>query len=108
MNKQFSLITTYILLSLVDNNLTGYELIKEVKKHNMILFTGTLYPKLKKLETDNLIIVSGTKITGRQNIRYKITKEGIKYLNNNMKSLEILVLKIKEKLEANNENNKKR
>ncbi len=106
MNKTFSMITIYILLTLVNNDLTGYELMKEVKKlseGDLTLYTGTLYPKLKKLETENLVEVSGIKVTGRQNIRYKITKEGIEYLSSNVNSLEELVLKIRIRLEGNNE-----
>ena len=60
MNKTFSTITIYILLSLINNNLTGYELRKEVKKlseGDLTLYTGTLYPKLKKLEIENLVEV---------------------------------------------------
>jgi DNA-binding PadR family transcriptional regulator len=106
MNKTFSMITIYILLSLINNDLTGYELMKEVKKQSegdLTLYTGTLYPKLKKLETENLVEVSGIKVTGSQNIRYKITNDGIEYLNNNMNNLEELVLKIRSRLEEDNE-----
>ena len=107
MNKTFSTITIYILLSLVNSNLTGYELMKKVKElseGDLTFYTGTLYPKLKKLELENLIEVSGVQITGRQNIRYKITKDGINYLNNNMNDLEKLALKISKGLEEINEN----
>ena len=106
MNKTFSTITIYILLSLMNKNLTGYELMKEVRKlseGDLTLYTGTLYPKLKKLETENLVEVSGIKITGRKNIRYQITKDGIEYLINNMNNLEELALKIRTRLEANDE-----
>ena len=106
MNKTLSMITIYILLSLVDNDLTGYELMKEVKKLSMgdlTLYTGTLYPKLKKLEIEKLVEVTGIKVTGRQNIRYKLTKEGKEYLNNQMNALEELALKIRVRLEANDE-----
>jgi DNA-binding PadR family transcriptional regulator len=95
MNKEFNLITVYILLSLVDNNLNRYELIKEIKTHDVILFTGTFSPKLKKLETDNLIIALETKIAGENNIKYKITRAGMEYLNSNMNSLEKLVSKMR-------------
>ena len=106
MNKTLSMITIYILLSLVDNNLTGYELMKEVKKLSMgdlTLYTGTLYPKLKKLETEELVEVTGTKVTGRQNIRYKLTIKGQEHLNNQMNVLDELALKIRVRLEAENE-----
>lgn len=106
MNKTISIITIYILLSLVNDELTGYELMKEVKKFSegdLTLYTGTLYPKLKKLEIEKLVEVSEVNITGRRNIKYKITKEGIEYLNNNMNNLEELVLKIRLRLEGDHE-----
>jgi len=106
MNKTFSTITIYILLSLVDQELTGYELMKEVKKLSMgdlTLYTGTLYPKLKKMEIEKLVEVTGVKVTGRQNIRYKLTKNGKIYLNDQMNDLKELALKIKNRLEANDE-----
>lgn len=108
MNKKLSIITIYILLSLTNKKLTGYELMKEVRKLSMgdlTLYTGTLYPKLKKLDNEKLIEVSEIKITGRQNIKYKLTKEGRIYLKDQMDALEELALKIKTGLEADDEKN---
>ncbi len=81
--KQGGLLTFYILHSLKKKPKTGYELINELKEKTNNKWTpskGTIYPLLKKLESNNLIKIKMS--AGRSKNIFEITNKGKDLLKN--------------------------
>ncbi|MGY0371991.1 PadR family transcriptional regulator [Clostridium sp. JNZ J1-5] len=80
-------IESIILCILVNENLYGYEISKRIRKVSEDTFQikeGTLYVVLKRLENNKLISPywDDTETGGGRRRYYKITEQGINYLNN--------------------------
>lgn len=75
--------TTMLILSLLENeNMYGYQMIKELGKRSKDLFElkeGTLYPILHFLEQKNYITSYWDESGTKKRKYYSITKEGKKY-----------------------------
>ena len=100
-------VTIYILLALIDKELSGYDLIRDVKaisEGEVTLLTGSLYPKLKRLTELGYIEIAEEVSTGRQKTTYRITNKGTKALIADMKEVEALLLRMKSRLEDSNGN----
>lgn len=73
-----------LVLSLLENeNMYGYQIIKELKKKSKELFElkeGTLYPILHALEQKNYIISYWDETGTKKRKYYSITKDGKKHL----------------------------
>jgi PadR family transcriptional regulator PadR len=79
-------IESIILCLLKSEDLYGYEIskrIRSISKENFEIKEGTLYVVLKRLEKNNLIYPywNDTESGGGRRRYYKITDEGIEYLN---------------------------
>lgn len=76
--------TNMIVLSLLEEeNMYGYQMIKELSKKSENVFEfqeGTLYPILHGLEEKNFITSYWDEVGGKKRKYYTITKEGKKYL----------------------------
>ena len=77
--------TTLLILSLLSReDLYGYQMITELSRrsdHTFELKEGTLYPILHGLEADGLVTVREKAAeTGRMRKYYRITKKGLKML----------------------------
>lgn len=76
--------TNMIVLSLLENeNMYGYQMIKELSKKSENVFEfqeGTLYPILHGLEEKNFITSYWDEVGGKKRKYYAITKEGKKHL----------------------------
>lgn len=77
--------TTLLILSLLSREeLYGYQMITELSRrsdHTFELKEGTLYPILHGLEADGLVTVrEKVAETGRMRKYYRITKKGLKML----------------------------
>lgn len=77
--------TTLLILSLLSREeLYGYQMITELSRrsdHTFELKEGTLYPILHSLEADGLVTVREKAAeTGRMRKYYRITKKGLKML----------------------------
>lgn len=77
--------TTLLILSLLSQEeLYGYQMITELSRrsdHTFELKEGTLYPILHGLEADGLVTVREKAAeTGRMRKYYRITKKGLKML----------------------------
>lgn len=77
--------TTLLILSLLSREeLYGYQMITELSRrsdHTFELKEGTLYPILHGLEADGLVTVREKAAeTGRMRKYYRITKKGLKIL----------------------------
>lgn len=77
--------TTLLILSLLSREeLYGYQMITELSRrsdHTFVLKEGTLYPILHGLEADGLVTVREKAAeTGRMRKYYRITKKGLKML----------------------------
>lgn len=80
-------IESIILCILVNENLYGYEISKRIRKISENTFQikeGTLYVVLKRLENNKLISPywDDTETGGGRRRYYKVTEQGINYLNN--------------------------
>lgn len=75
--------TDLLVLSVLENeNMYGYQMIKEIKLKSEGLFEfqeGTLYPILHKLEEKNFIISYWNEVSNKRRKYYAITAEGKKY-----------------------------
>lgn len=78
--------TNMIVLSLLEEeNMYGYQMIKELSKKSENVFEfqeGTLYPILHGLEEKNFITSYWDEVGGKKRKYYAITKEGKKHLKN--------------------------
>lgn len=76
--------TNMIVLSLLENeNMYGYQMIKELSKKSQNVFEfqeGTLYPILHGLEEKKFITSYWDEVGGKKRKYYAITKEGKKHL----------------------------
>ena len=76
--------TSMLVLSLLENeNMYGYQMIKELSRKSKELFElkeGTLYPILHALEQKNYIISYWDETGAKKRKYYSITKDGKKYL----------------------------
>lgn len=94
-------VTIYILLALLNKELSGYDLIGEVKvisEGEVTLLTGSLYPKLKRLTELEYIEIAEEILTGRQKTTYRITEKGTQVLLDDMKEIETLLRRMKSRL----------
>lgn len=94
-------VTIYILLALLNKELSGYDLIGEVKaisEGEITLLTGSLYPKLKRLTELEYIEIAEEIMTGRQKTTYRITEKGTQVLLDDMKEIETLLGRMKSRL----------
>ncbi|SKC77631.1 PadR family transcriptional regulator [Maledivibacter halophilus] len=94
-------VTIYILLALLNKELSGYDLIGEVKaisQGEITLLTGSLYPKLKRLTELEYIEIAEERLTGRQKTTYRITEKGTQALLDDMKKIETLLGQMKRRL----------
>lgn len=85
-----------LVLSLLENeNMYGYQMIKELckKSENVFEFQeGTLYPILHNLEEKNLITSYWDMAGSKKRKYYSITKEGKKHLKEKKEEWKILVV----------------
>ena len=76
--------TSMLVLSLLENeNMYGYQMIKELSTKSKELFElkeGTLYPILHALEQKNYIISYWDETGAKKRKYFSITKDGIKHL----------------------------
>ena len=77
--------TTLLVLKLLeDGEMYGYQIIEELERRSESVFRlkeGTLYPILHGLEADGLVTVREKAAeTGRMRKYYRITKKGLKML----------------------------
>lgn len=76
--------TNMMVLSLLEEeNMYGYQMIKELSKKSENVFEfqeGTLYPILHGLEEKNFITSYWDEVGGKKRKYYAITKEGKKHL----------------------------
>lgn len=99
-------VTIYILLALMNKELSGYDLMREVKaisEGEITLLTGSLYPKLKRLTELGYIEIAKEVLIGRQKTTYRITNKGTKALSDDMKEIETLLFRMKSRLEEYDE-----
>lgn len=85
--------TNLLVLSLLEKeDLYGYQLIKRLKEQSNDVFDlkeGTLYPILHNLEEYNYIESYWDELNNRKRKYYKITKNGMEYLNFKVKEWQI-------------------
>lgn len=80
-------ISTVAVLRIIEKNpegIYGYQLLKELEEETnniLIIEEGTLYPLLRKMERDNLLVSSKKVVSGRKRKIYVLTDEGQKLLN---------------------------
>lgn len=81
-------ISTLCILSVIkragDAGVHGYSLLKQLEedtKDMLVIEEGTLYPLLKKLEKQNILISDKKIVEGRMRKTYKMTKNGEKIYN---------------------------
>lgn len=91
--------TILLILSLLEkNDRYGYEIIKELQLRSDDTFCfkeGTLYPVLHKLENKSFVSSYMAKgDTGKMRKYYKITKRGIKQLNDEKKQWELFSVSV--------------
>ena len=84
--------TSMLVLSLLENeNMYGYQMIKELSTKSKELFElkeGTLYPILHALEQKNYIISYWDETGAKKRKYYSITKDGKKHLKEKKKEWE--------------------
>jgi DNA-binding PadR family transcriptional regulator len=88
----------YILLSLLQNPLSGYAIAREVMKiteGRLEIKTGTMYPTLKVLLNQEYISLVEVKKLERNKKIYKITEKGREAVDIEMKRLETIITEIK-------------
>ena len=88
----------YILLSLLQNPLSGYAIAREVMKiteGRLEIKTGTMYPTLKVLLNQEYISLVEVKKLERNKKIYKITEKGREAVDIEMKRLETIMSEIK-------------
>jgi DNA-binding PadR family transcriptional regulator len=65
-----------------DNGIYGVEIIKELDRHGYKISPGTLYPILHELEAAKLLSSQKSIVNGKVRKIYKLTKKGLKILEN--------------------------
>jgi len=88
----------YILLSLMQNPLSGYVIAREVMKiteGRLEIKTGVMYPMLKILFNQDYISLVDVEKAERNKKIYKITEKGREAVDIEMKRIEIIMLEIK-------------
>ncbi|MBQ8784186.1 MAG: PadR family transcriptional regulator [Clostridia bacterium] len=78
--------SSLLVLSVLENKeMYGYQIVKEIEKRSEMVFSlkeGTLYPILHAFEKDGYVTSYWTESAeGRKRKYYKITKKGLKELN---------------------------
>jgi len=76
-----------ILAVLLERDLYGYEIIKEISRQSEDILTlgeGSIYPMLHQLESKNLIKSYWLHEKGRDRKYYQITREGKKTFSHNL------------------------
>lgn len=69
-----------VLVSIKDENSYGYKIIKDIKPY-IEISESTLYPILRRLETQKLLTVNTQEYNGRLRKYYHITDLGIQRIN---------------------------
>ncbi|MFX1418611.1 MAG: PadR family transcriptional regulator [Promethearchaeota archaeon] len=78
------LITLHVIMQKGEEGIYGYKLAQDLKKSMMdtlIIKEGTLYPILRKLKADGLLITKKKEYNGRLRNYYLITQKGINIYN---------------------------
>ncbi|MEA1974840.1 MAG: PadR family transcriptional regulator [Bacillota bacterium] len=89
----------YILLSLLQNHLSGYAIVREVMKitkGRLEIKTGIMYPTLKILLNQGYISRVEVEKVERNKKIYKLTEKGREAIDIEMKRLETITSEIKE------------
>jgi len=88
----------YILLSIIENPLSGYEItrkIMEITNGRLKVQTGIMYPTLKKLlDLEMIAIVDVEKVERNKKI-YRITELGIEIVNRELDQYEMKIKEIR-------------
>jgi DNA-binding PadR family transcriptional regulator len=66
----------------VDNGIYGLEMIEELKRHGYSISPGTLYPIFHEMKKDGVIQLKKVLVNGKIRKVYKVTKKGLKTLEN--------------------------
>ena len=74
------LLTASVLALLVEKDGYGYSLTQKVKK-SLGISESTLYPVMRRLETEGYLTTYDAPHNGRNRRYYKITEQGLKYYN---------------------------
>ena len=81
-------ISTLAVLAIIneygDEGTYGYAILKNLEEKTgalLVIEDGTLYPILKKLQRDGLIVSEKKFVSGRQRTYYRLTLEGLKLFN---------------------------
>ena len=94
--------TNMLILSLLENeNMYGYQMIKELSKKSQNVFEfqeGTLYPILHSLEEKNFISSYWDTVGNKKRKYYAITKEGKKHLKDKKEEWEVFSTSINQVL----------
>ena len=88
------LITLYIIKQKGEEGIYGYKLAQDLKrdmKNVLIIKEGTLYPILRKLKVEGLLISKKKEYNGRLRTYYIITRNGINIYNHLMGFLTHLI-----------------
>jgi len=88
------LITLYIIKQKGEEGIYGYKLAQDLKrdmKNTLIIKEGTLYPILRKLKAEGLLISKKKEYNGRLRTYYIITRNGINIYNHLMGFLTHLI-----------------
>ena len=82
-----------VILGLLSHeDLTGYDIKKRIDGAISFFWKGSfgnIYPALKDMETQGLLIKNDTSVGGRERITYKITEAGINTLKNWLKEEQV-------------------
>lgn len=82
---------TIAVLAALQTERYGYTLRKELAEHGMAIDEGTLYPLLRRLETQGLLLSEWREEEKRQKRFYRLSAEGervLELLLNELKSIE--------------------
>ncbi|NVM54386.1 MAG: helix-turn-helix transcriptional regulator [Candidatus Helarchaeota archaeon] len=78
-------ISTLTVLSIIneygDEGTYGYQILKDLEEKTgavLVIEDGTLYPILKKLQREGIIVSEKKRVGGRLRTYYKLTEEGLK------------------------------
>ena len=105
------LITLHTIKQMGEEGIYGYKLAQDLKKdlkNALIIKEGTLYPILRKLKADGLLISKKKEYNGRLRSYYKITPDGINIYNHLMGFLTNLISSLSQIVDINIELNNER
>lgn len=102
------LITLHTVKQKGEEGIYGYKLAQDMKKdlkNELIIKEGTLYPILRKLKADGLLISKKKEYNGRLRSYYKISPDGINIFNHLMGFMTNLISSLSQILDVNIELN---